>query len=99
MRTIFYVSILFSLMLIFLAYNPAIIEGQLSVGNPLLDSDGVSTGQTDGLDFTAILGGLVVFMFYFMKFGRWPEPESTPPGFRPKPTRHFTTWLRMGVAH
>jgi hypothetical protein len=81
-------------MLVFLAYNPYIIEGQLSVGNPLFGSNGVSTEQTNHLDVTAILGGLVVFVFYFMKFGRWPGPEGTPPGFRPKPTRHFTTWLR-----
>lgn len=78
-------------MLIFIAHHPAIIEGQPSVGNPLLGSNGVSMDQ---LNFIAILGGLVVFVFYFMKFGRWPGPEGTPPGFRPKPTRHFTTWLR-----
>lgn len=94
MRTIFYVSIMFSLVLIFLAYKPAIIEGEPSVGNPLLGTNAFSEGDANRLDFTAMLGGLVVFVFYFMKFGRWPGPESTPPGFRPKPTRHFTTWLR-----
>jgi hypothetical protein len=93
MRTIFYVSILFSLLLIFLAYNPAIMEGQPSVGNPLLGLD-EGTGEGGEFDFVTFLGGLVVFIFYFMKFGRWPGPENTPPGFRPKPTRHFTTWLR-----
>ncbi|MDJ0804555.1 MAG: hypothetical protein QNI89_12545 [Desulfobacterales bacterium] len=94
MRTIFYVSILISLMVILLAYHPSIMEGQLRVGNPLLDTDGAPGAEKAQLDFVAILGGIVVFIFYFMKFGRWPGPEGTPPGFRPKPTRHFTTWLR-----
>lgn len=70
------------------------MEGQPTVGNPLHDLDGLSGGETAPVDFVTFLGGVVVFIFYFMKFGRWPGPESTPPGFHPKPTRHFTTWLR-----
>ncbi len=94
MRTIFWVSLFFSVVLIFLAHHPAIIEGRLTVGNPLLGSGAAAGGEEGQLDFTAVLGGLVVFVFYFMKFGRWPGPAGAPPGFRPKPTRHFTTWLR-----
>lgn len=45
MRTIFYVSILISVILIFLAYHPTIIEGQLSVGNPLGEMDELSSGN------------------------------------------------------
>jgi hypothetical protein len=35
-----------------------------------------------------------VFFFYWLKFARWPGPEGAPAGFKPLPTRHFTTWLR-----
>lgn len=94
MRTIFYLSVLFCLALIFIGHHPEILEKQGAIGNPLFSSD-----ETSQVDFPAILGAIVVFFFYVMKFGRWPGPEGAPPGFRPKPTRHFTTWLRyMGWA-
>ncbi len=89
MRTIFYLSVLFCLVLIYFGYHPEILEKQASIGNPLF-----SEGESSPVNFPAILGGIVVFFFYVMKFGRWPGPEGAPPGFRPKPTRHFTTWLR-----
>ena len=41
-----------------------------------------------------IIGGLFVFIFYWIKFNEWAGEGQSPPGFRPRPVRHFTTWMR-----
>jgi hypothetical protein len=46
------------------------------------------------IDLLTIIGGVIVFVFYWSKFGQWHGEEGAPPGFKPQPTRHFTTWLR-----
>jgi hypothetical protein len=93
MKTIVWSSILVSIALIFLAYHPEIITGRGAVGNPIFGISDAGTAQNGAVDATAIIGALFVFGFYIFKFGRWSGPEASPPGFRPKPTRHFTTWL------
>jgi hypothetical protein len=49
--------------------------------------------SSDVLGWTAF-GGVIVFVFYWIKFNEWAGDGQSPPGFRPRPVRHFTTWIR-----
>ena len=40
------------------------------------------------------VGGLFVFIFYWVKFNEWAGKGQSPQGFRPRPVRYFTTWYR-----
>lgn len=72
------------------AANPEILVDQLIIGNPLEGED-TSAGM---FILTPILGELIVFVFYWFKFNEWAGEGEAPAGFRPRPARHFTTWLR-----
>jgi len=41
-----------------------------------------------------VVGGLFVFIFYWVKFNEWAGKGQSPQGFRPRPVRYFTTWYR-----
>ncbi len=53
------------------------------------------TGTDDVLGLTLIVGEIIVFVFYWFKFNEWAGEGEAPAGFRPRPVRHFTTWLRF----
>ncbi|MEP3334046.1 hypothetical protein [Sedimentitalea sp.] len=40
-----------------------------------------------------LLGALIIFILYSLKFRDWPDENLKPPGFPARPTRDFTTWL------
>jgi hypothetical protein len=90
MRGLLFITIPLSLFLIYAAYNPTLIQGPETAGRSF-NGDGT---LLDPINLTSIIGGIFVFVFYWLKFARWPGPEGAPAGFKPLPTRHFTTWLR-----
>lgn len=64
-------------------------------GSPKLVTVG-HHGSVNDMDVLGwiILGGVIVFVFYWIKFNEWAGDGQSPPGFRPRPVRHFTTWIR-----
>lgn len=53
-------------------------------------------GDAIGLiNLTTVVGAVIVFTFYCFKFNEWAGEGEAPKGFRPRPARHFTTWLRF----
>ena len=40
-----------------------------------------------------LLGFLIIFVLFSLKFRDWPDDNLKPPGFPARPTRDFTTWL------
>ncbi len=74
-----------------MGYHPDYVSGLGASGNPLIFG---SEDQMFRQRLVTNLGGAFVFLFYFYKFSQWPGTNTAPPGFHPKPTRHFTTWLR-----
>jgi hypothetical protein len=74
-----------------LAGNPDLLAKHTVVGNQL-------AGQNGGgglFNLTTIMGEVIVFFFYWYKFNEWAGTGAAPKGFRPRPARHFTTWLRF----
>ena len=89
MRYFLYVSFAVSLIIIVGSYGKSPIPApETVVGNPLEQGSGYT------FPFNVIAGTIIVFIFYWIKFGQWTGPAEAPLGYRPKPTRHFTTWLR-----
>lgn len=74
-----------------LAVNPGLLEATPSVGYHL-DTDSAA-GEIDGI--ALLIGELVVFFFYWVKFREWAGEGEAPGGFTPRPVNHFTTWLRF----
>jgi hypothetical protein len=90
MRGLLILTAPLAILLIITSYHPIILEG--------MDSAGKSEGSgLNSLSFISIIGGIFVFVFYKMKFSRWPGPNASPAGFLPHPTGHFTTWLRYTI--
>lgn len=54
---------------------------------------GWQTPQTNDLGW-GVCGAAIVFIFYWIKFNEWAGEGQAPVGFRPRPVRHFTTWIR-----
>ena len=90
MRGLLLITIPLSLFLIYASYNPTLIQGPETAGKSFYGEGAL----LDPVNVTSIIGGIFVFVFYWLKFARWPGPEGAPAGFKPLPTRHFTTWLR-----
>lgn len=90
MRVLPILGLFAAFLLVKLAGNPELLAERQIVGNPLLGKD----GATRFLDLTTFLGVIFVFLFYWFKFNEWAGAGDAPTGFRPRPARHFTTWLR-----
>ena len=90
MRTILYASLAIAVFIIQLLGEPELLSGPEMVGDPL------GTGKGSGNPFTpiSIIGALVVFIYYWIKFSEWPGPGTPPAGFQYRSTRHSTTWIR-----
>jgi hypothetical protein len=88
MRLLPILGLIVSFLLVKLAGSPEVLK--VTVGNPIIAEDWWSTI----FDLTAVLGGIAVFFFYWFKFNEWAGDGPSPYGFRPRPARHFTTWLR-----
>ena len=91
MRILPILGLLAAFLLVKLAGNPDMLAKHIVVGNPLPDEN--TTGGF--FDITTILGEIIVFLFYWFKFNEWAGAGLAPKGFRPRPARHFTTWLRF----
>ncbi|WP_155322226.1 hypothetical protein [Desulfosarcina ovata] len=91
MRILSILGLLSSFLFIKLAEHPDFLDDIVVVGNQL-PGDSATTGV---FNFTSILGLIIVFLFYWFKFNEWAGPGMAPKGFRPRPARHFTTWLRF----
>ena len=87
MKGLIFLTVPLAILLIVVSYNPNILIGLEQAGHS-------QNADSSPLSVLSIIGGIFVFIFYKMKFSRWPGPDSSPAGFRPHPTRHFTTWLR-----
>jgi hypothetical protein len=90
MRIIVVVSIISAYAVWKLAETPALWSYTPVAGNPL----GVEASDNQIFGLTLALGELFVFLFYWFKFNEWAGDGDCPAGFRPRPVRHFTTWLR-----
>lgn len=91
MRTLSILGLFSSFLLIKLAEHLSTADSYGVVGNQLL-KEGAAGGF---FDITTMLGLVIVFLFYWFKFNEWAGPGVAPKGFRPRPARHFTTWLRF----
>ena len=90
MRIIVIISIIGAYAVWKLAETPALWNTMPVAGNPL----GIESTDKQIYGLTLALGELFVFLFYWFKFNEWAGEGDAPPGFRPRPVRHFTTWLR-----
>jgi hypothetical protein len=90
MRLLVVLGILSAYLVWKLAAHPDLIEAPDVVGNQLGGAD----SEESLFDFAVVAGVLFVFFFYWFKFNTWAGEGDAPPGFRPRPVRHFTTWLR-----
>lgn len=63
-------------------------------GNPIDKSVVGFTNTHPNTLAWVVCGGVIVFIFYWIKFNEWAGEGQAPPGFRPRPVRHFTTWIR-----
>jgi|GEM_PF-1667957 len=90
MRALPILGLFVAFLLVKLAGSPELLAERQIVGNPLLSEDGASRV----FDLTSSLGAIFVFLFYWFKFNEWAGVGDSPTGFRPRPARHFTTWLR-----
>ena len=90
MRILPLLGLLAAFLLVKLAGNPVLLK-QTVVGYQVT-GEGVNNGL---FDITTILGEIIVFLFYWFKFNEWAGAGVAPKGFRPRPARHFTTWLRF----
>ncbi len=88
MRILPILGLLAAFLLIKLSGNADLLEKYTMVGYREGDGSGF-------LGLTTILGYLIVFFFYWFKFNEWAGAGAAPKGFRPRPARHFTTWLRF----
>ena len=91
MRILPIFGLLAAFLIVKLAGNPEMLAKHTVVGNQLLSE----TGSGRLFDFTMIIGEIIVFLFYWFKFNEWAGAGAAPKGFRPRPVRHFTTWLRF----
>ncbi len=84
------VALLVAVIIVQLAGHSYFINGHDILANPFS-----SENDQDGfLKFGIILGALFVFWFYWFKFNEWAGEGMAPPGFHPRPVRHFTTSVR-----
>lgn len=90
MKLLIWISVLFSIFLILSSYHPNLLSMPVTAGLDL----GPDNARFKEINFLTVIGGILVFIFYWAKFGQWHGEEGAPPGFKPQPTRHFTTWLR-----
>ena len=91
MRILPLLGLLAAFLLVKLAGNPGVLLKQTVVGYQVT-GEGINNGL---FDITTILGEIIVFLFYWFKFNEWAGAGVAPKGFRPRPARHFTTWLRF----
>lgn len=93
MKLLIWVSVLSSVFLILSASNPILLSMPDTIGLDLRGDQQQPVGSRV-IDLWTVIGGIVVFIYYWTKFGQWHGEEGAPPGFKPQPARHFTTWLR-----
>jgi len=94
-KLLIWVIVLFSIFLIFSSYHPNLLSMPVTAGLDFGTDNGLSAGgRIKEINLFTVIGGILVFVFYWTKFGQWHGEEGAPPGFKPQPTRHFTTWLR-----
>jgi hypothetical protein len=84
------VALLVAVVIVQLAGHSYFISGHDILANPFSSEN----DQDLFLKFGIILGALFVFCFYWFKFNEWAGEGMAPPGFRPRPVRHFTTSVR-----
>ena len=95
MKLLIWISVLFSIFLILSSYHPKILSMPVTAGLDFGTENAFSQGAgIREVNLLTVIGGILVFVFYWTKFGQWHGEEGAPPGFKPQPTRHFTTWLR-----
>lgn len=90
MRVMLYASLLIAVLLIQISGNPFLLTGPETVADPL----GTGNGNGDPFTATSIIGAIVVFSYYWLRFSEWPGPGTPPAGFQQRSTRHSTTWIR-----
>lgn len=90
MRALPILGLLAAFLLVKLSGSSHLFGDQPIVGNPFLNEN----WWTRMFDLTTVLGEIIVFVFYWYKFNEWAGAGEAPKGFRPRPARHFTTWLR-----
>jgi hypothetical protein len=94
-KLLIWVSVLLSVFLILSANHPTLLRMPNTVGLDLSTDQAQSVGSgLRQIDLLTVIGAIIVFIFYWTKFGQWHGEEGAPPGFKPQPARHFTTWLR-----
>jgi hypothetical protein len=94
-KLLIWISVLFSMFLILASYHPNLLSMPVTAGLDFSTGDALSDGtRLKEINLLTVIGGILVFVFYWTKFGQWHGEEGAPPGFKPQPTRHFTTWLR-----
>lgn len=89
MRALPLLALLVAIFLVQLAGNPEIFSQQGVVGYSSFTSENRSF-----IDMPTTLGVIIVFFFYWFKFNEWAGKGVAPTGYKPRPVRHFTTWLR-----
>ena len=95
MKLLIWTSVLFSIFLILASYHPNLLSMPVTAGLDFATENELSAGaRFKEVNLLTVIGGILVFVFYWTKFGQWHGEEGAPPGFKPQPTRHFTTWLR-----
>ncbi len=72
----------------------AIILVNLAGGTETLVVGHQESGDAADVLRWTVVGAVIVFVFYWIKFNEWAGNGQSPPGFRPRPVRHFTTWVR-----
>jgi hypothetical protein len=94
MRLLLYFSVVLGTFLVVLAYHPDLLIGPATFGyQPEAPESLLSHLVTP----TSAVGAAVVFIFYWFRFKQWTGTSDAPPGFRPHPTSHSTTWLRYVI--
>lgn len=95
MKLLIWVSVLLSVFLILSARYPNLLSMPETIGPDFSVDQQQSVGSgLKQIDLLTVIGAIIVFIYYWTKFGQWHGEEGAPPGFKPQPARHFTTWLR-----
>jgi len=91
MRALPILGLLISFLLVKFSQQPELLQKPVIIGYSPVGQD----GAVGLLGLTTLIGGLIVFLFYWFKFNEWAGSGEAPSGFRPRPARHFTTWIRF----